>query len=268
MSFQPVIPMGGLAGWAFLQRTQATQMEAHARAPDRLRDTDHFRERIAQVGSAEELVADRRMRRVMLGAFGLQEDIDNIAFIRRILEDGPDNRDGLPRRLSDKRYLAMAQTFRFPEGEARPFAEAGFADRIIGAFQTRAFEVDVGVQDQGLRLAMTLDRELPELLEGSRSDAAGWFAVMGNPPLRQVFEIAFGFGSGFGELDIDQQLVQFRRRAVSLFGSGDLAQFTDPEKRQALTERFLLMDQIRNPAFAWSPASAALTLLQGSGGLR
>lgn len=262
MSFQPVLPMGGLAGWAFLQRTRSSQMDLHARAPERVRDIEHFRTRIGNVGSVQDLMGDRRLRQVMLGAFGLQDDINNIAFIRRVLEDGPERTDGLARRLSDGRYLALAEAFQFPQGVARPFADPAFAQRIITAFQTRSFEIAVGDQNQGLRLAMTLERELPELISSVRSDTAGWFRVLGSPPLRKAFETAFGFGSGFGMLDLDQQVSQMRRRAQSAFGSSTLAQFSDPDRMRALTQRFLMMDQVGAITSAGSPASAALSLLQ------
>ena len=264
MSFQPVLPMGGLAGWSFLQRTLDTQMEAHARAPERVRASDHFRASIANVISPEDLLADRRLRQVALGAFGLQDDIDNIAFIRRVLEDGPDKQDGLPNRLSDKRYLSLAQAFAFAEGESPALRDDGFVDRIIDAYHSRSFEIAVGAQDEAMRMAMVIDRDWPELLDTGGSDSAAWFRVMGNPPLRKVFETAFGFGTGFGALDLDQQLTQFRRRAQSIFGSTELAQFNDPDTRKALTQRFLLMDQVNQTMAQWSPAAAALTLLQNA----
>lgn len=267
MSFQPVIPMSGIAGWSFLQRTLDTQLDAHARAPARIRDTDHFRARIAQVTTVEDLVTDRRMRRVILGAFGLEDDIDNIHFIRRVIGDGPESPRALANRLADKRYLTLAEAFRFPEGVEKPFADPAFAERIVSAYQRRAFEVDLGKQDQAMRLAMTLERELPAVIEARQSDAAQWFSVMGTPPLRKAFETAFGFGSSFGALDIDQQLTQFRRRAQTLFGSSKLAAFADADTRSALTRRFLTMSQIQQNATLISPAATALTLLQ-SGGLR
>ncbi|NYS25001.1 DUF1217 domain-containing protein [Rhodobacteraceae bacterium 2376] len=264
MSFQPVLPLGGLAGWKFLQRTLDTQMESHARAPQRVRATEYFREQIAEVTSASDLLADRRLREVALGAFGLQDDIDSIAFIRRVLEDGPDKEDGLPNRLSDKRYLSLAQAFDFTTGESPALRDEGFVDRIIEAYHARSFEIAVGEQDQSMRMAMVIDRDLTDILDAGRSDAASWFRVMGNPPLRKVFETALGFGSGFGALDLDQQLTQFRRRAQSIFGSTELAQFDDPETRKALTQRFLLMDQVQQSLSQWSPAAAALTLLQNA----
>ena len=268
MSFQPILPMGGFVGWSFLQRTMDTQLEAHARAPDRVRDIDHFRDRIADVRTVDELVEDRRMRRVMLGAFGLQDDIDNIHFIKRVIGDGTEARDALANRLSDKRYLALAEAFSFPPDVETPFADPDFADRIADAFQRRSFEVAVGQQNEDMRLAMTLERELPELAAAGRSDSANWFSVMGNPPLRKVFETAFGFGSGFGALDIDQQLVQFRRRAQALFGTSELADLAAPERREELTRRFLVMAQAREFAQASSSASTALTLLQNAAARR
>ena len=262
MSFQPLLPMGGLAGWNFLQRTMDTQMETHAKAPQRVRATEHFRAQMAEITSAADLMADRRLREVALGAFGLKDDIDNIAFIRRVLEDGPDKPDGLPNRLSDKRYLNMAKAFDFAAGESPAVKDPDFVDRIIDAYNARSFEVAVGDQNQSMRMALVIDRDLTEIADADISDTAAWLRVMGNPPLRKVFETAMGFGSGFGALDLDQQLSQFRRQAQSLFGSSDMAQFKDPEARDALTQRFLLMDELQQSMSQWSPASAALTLLQ------
>ncbi len=33
MTYQPVIPYGGMAGWAFLQRTQEAQQDAFEKKP-------------------------------------------------------------------------------------------------------------------------------------------------------------------------------------------------------------------------------------------
>ena len=38
------------------------------------RDTEYFQEKISSITSAEELVSDRRLLTVALGAFGLQDD--------------------------------------------------------------------------------------------------------------------------------------------------------------------------------------------------
>ena len=45
MSFQPVIPFGGYAGWAFLKRTMASQQTALQSTPTNQRDEAYFRDR-------------------------------------------------------------------------------------------------------------------------------------------------------------------------------------------------------------------------------
>ena len=122
MSFQPIIPLSGLAGWNFLNRTMDTQRTAFENSPTIKRDTDYFREKIGEISSAKDLVADRRLLGVALGAFGLEADIGNKYFVQKILEDGTLDPEALGNKLADKRYLAMAETFGFGDN-AVPLAK-------------------------------------------------------------------------------------------------------------------------------------------------
>ena len=88
MSFRPVVPLGGIAGWQFLQRTQTQQREALAASPLIKRETQHFLKEIGSITSAQDLVADRTLLKVALGAFGLESDLNNRFFVQKILEDG------------------------------------------------------------------------------------------------------------------------------------------------------------------------------------
>ena len=76
MSFQPVIPLAGYAGWTFLKRTMEKQQAALQATPANQRDEAYFRANVGKVNSAKELVADRRLLKVALTAFGLEADID------------------------------------------------------------------------------------------------------------------------------------------------------------------------------------------------
>ena len=49
MSFQPIIPLAGIAGWRFLERTQATQQAAFEKGPELKRDIAYFEEKIGAV---------------------------------------------------------------------------------------------------------------------------------------------------------------------------------------------------------------------------
>lgn len=261
MSFQPIIPVSGLAGWSFLNRTMDSQRSAFENGPAIKRDVDHFREKIKDVSSAKELVSDRQLLNVALGAFGLEADIGNKYFIQKILEDGTIDPEALGNKLADKRYLAFSQAFGFGEN-AIPLSKAeGFADKIIDQFHGRQFEVAVGEQNEDLRLALNLERDLSAIVDQQTSENTKWFSIMGNPPLREVFETALNMPTGSAQLDLDQQLDIFRDQSERLFGSSDPAIFTSSENRENLVEAFLLRSQIAQGQAFLSPASIALTLL-------
>ncbi|MFD0859993.1 DUF1217 domain-containing protein [Roseovarius aquimarinus] len=263
MTFQPVLPASGLTGWSYLSRTLETQTDSFARSPQIRRDTEYFREAIESVRSAEALVSDRRLLRVALGAFGLQSDIDSRAFIRAILEGGTAEPDALANRLADTRYRDFAEAFGFGNPGGALTGSPSWARDIVAKFQRQQFEVAVGDRDQSLRLAMDAQRSLPGIAEGSVSSETRWLRIMGNPPLRQVFETALGLPAGFAQADLDTQVAEFAGRAKRQLGISDLSELADPAAQEAVIRRFLLRDQVA--AFAQqSPGAVALTLLQSA----
>ena len=174
MSFQPVVPFGGFAGWAFLQRTQDAQRAAFQEAPRITRETDHFRDNIAAVLTVDDIMADRTLLTVALGAFGLDADINNTAFIKKVLSDGVIDPDALSNKLADKRYFEMSKAFAFDLGTPSTVLST-FPDEIIDLYNDRQFEVAVGEQSEEMRLALGLERDLTEIAQDSSNDAAKWF---------------------------------------------------------------------------------------------
>ncbi|WP_372603870.1 DUF1217 domain-containing protein [Actibacterium sp.] len=265
MSFTPVVPFGGFAGWRFLERTMPAQKAAHEASPVLQRDIQYFRDTIGKITSAEALVADRRLLGVALGAFGLDDDINNRFFIRKVLEDGSLDKTALANRLADKRYLKLTEAFGFGDVSPANTQLSDFPDTIIDAYKTRQFEIAVGDQNADMRLALNMTRELVDLATGNSSDDTKWFTIMGSEPLRQVFETALGLPTEFAALDIDKQLDMFRSKTSRVFGQGDIAQFSDPEKREDLLRLFLVRADLKASGAKYSPASTALTLLQTMG---
>ncbi|MRU15447.1 DUF1217 domain-containing protein [Roseovarius sp. A21] len=262
MSFQPIIPMSGLGGWAFLNATRENQTATFEQSPTIRRDTDYFEAKISEIDSAEALVSDRRLLRVALGAFGLQEDLDNRFLIRRVLEGGVQAEDSLANKLADDRYKMMAATFGFGDGGPPSTQREGFGAEITAKFREISFEVAVGDQDESLRLAMNAERELSEMAqERPESDDALWFRIMGTPPLRKVFEVALGLPESFAQLDLDRQLEVFKDRSDSQLGIARLSDLADSDVLDGLVERYLLRDQVAQMQ-AQSPQAIALTLLQ------
>lgn len=262
MSFQPIIPLSGLGGWAFLDATREKQTDAFERSPRISRDTAYFEATIGDITSAEELVSDRRLLRIALGAFGLQDDLDNRFLIRRVLEGGTTKEDALANKMSDERYKSLAGAFGFGDGGTPSTQRTGFGAEITARYRQIAFEVAVGDQDESLRLALNAERELAKIARNpSQSQDALWFRMMGTPPLRRVFEVALGLPDSFAQLDLDKQLDVFKERSKSQLGIAQLADLADAETMETLVERYLLRDQVAGMQRQSSNA-IALSLLQ------
>ncbi|MGG7645245.1 DUF1217 domain-containing protein [Rhodovulum sp. YNF3179] len=268
MSFQPVLPLGGLAGLRFLDRTLDRQSAAFVQAPEIQRNTDHFRARIGQIDTAAALVSDRRVLEVALGAFGLQDDLGNRFFIRKVLEEGTLSADALANRLADPRYAEFARAFGFGDFATPRTQLSDFADDIVARYETRSFEVAVGRQDESLRLALEARRALGEIAGSDATERTKWFQVLGAPPLRKVFETAFGLPAAFATLDIDRQADEMQARAARAFGGDSIGQFSDPDRVEALVRRFLAQAQLAAGPPASAPGMAALSLLQSTGSAR
>ncbi|QBY01922.1 DUF1217 domain-containing protein [Rhodophyticola sp. CCM32] len=264
MNFQPFVPSSGYSGWTFLTRTMAEQSAAFSRSPALDRDMQYFRENIGAVTNSEDLVKDYRLLRVALGAFGLQDDVPNKAFIRKVLDDGVLADDALANRLTDKRYHAFSEAFGFGTSLPAKTGFPGFANKILAGFERQEFELAIGVENEDMRLALSAERELPELAARNISNDAAWFTVLGNPPLRRVFETALGLPSGIGTLDLDQQLTNFKDRSEAVLGSSDLSRFNDRFEVEALIQAFTSRAQIASLGGVSSPAAVALSLLQNA----
>jgi len=264
IGFQPIIPATGLVGWKFLERTFETQNSAFQKSSEITRDTDYFEAKIGEIETAEQLVSDRRLLRVALGAFGLGDDIDNKYFIKKILDDGTFTDDALANRLADDRYKEFSATFGFGDLAVPSTVLSNFGEKVVAKYRVQQFEIAVGEQDDAMRLALYTERELKDFVGGSDSNDTKWFKIMGTPPMRSVFESALGFPPSFGQLDLDLQLSTFKDAAQKQFGTSELADFAGAELQEKLIQKFFVKNQLTEFQ-ATTSGSIALTLLQNSG---
>ena len=247
------IGLGGLAGWRVLQRTEARHVEITAKNPTIQRATGYFRENLTARTSAEDLVGDYRMLQVALGAHGLDGDLANKAFIRKVLESDLGDRSSLVNRLGDKRYLKLAQQF-------QKRGSAATREDMTQAYIQQQFQKRVGQSDESYRLALNARDELKTFATRASSDRTMWFEVMGNKPLRKVFEGAFGFGASMASLSVDRQVEEFTKASERVLGSSSFAKIGTAETVDKLITRFLAMSQVQSNTGS-NRYSAALSLL-------
>ncbi|MGB8814326.1 MAG: DUF1217 domain-containing protein [Paracoccaceae bacterium] len=241
-----------------------SQKAAFEAASTLKRDEDYFREKIGSIKTADALVSDRRLLGVALGAFGLDADINNKFFIKKVLQDGTLTTTALSTKLADKQYQAFSAAFGFGDYGIPRTQLSDFADKILGAYKTRQFETAIGDQNSDMRLALNAERELTALAARPISEDSKWFTVMGSAPLRQVFQTAFGLPSSFAAIDLDQQLGTFKEKAEQFLGDPEVGQFIDPSKVDDLVKRFMVRSDTSGNYSSLTRGAGALQLLQAS----
>ena len=252
------IGIGGLAGWKVLQRIETRQVEAIAKEAAVQKSTTYFRENLSPDMTAQDLVSDYRMLSVALKAFGLEDDVGNKAFIRKVLESDPDDMNSLANRISDKRYLKLAQAFGMAAGG---IDTAALADTVSANYVQREFESRVGAADETMSLAMNARRELQAMAGRDSSNTTLWYEVLGNKALRKVFQTALGFSDSFGRLPVDRQVQEMTRAAENRLGTGKLSELANDEGIERLISNYVVRSQMTATP-AQNRYSAALALLR------
>jgi hypothetical protein len=262
LSFQPILPLSGYTGWSFLKRTIARQQVAQQAAPAQQRDEAYFRGKIGKVTTAEQLVSDKRLLRIALTAFGLEGDLNSTAIIRKVLEGGTLKEGSLANKLADKQYQKFSSAFGFGDYSVPRTKISTFPDEILSAFRARSFETAVGEQNNTYRLALNAEREIATVAAGSSSENAKWYTILGNQPLREVFQTALGLPKSFASIDIDQQLSVLKSRTAAAFGAETVSQFKDPARMEALVRRYITRAEMQDQGAASSSSAVALQLLR------
>ncbi|MEM7508253.1 MAG: DUF1217 domain-containing protein [Pseudomonadota bacterium] len=266
--FAPLLPATGVVGFRLLEQTEATQRAVFERQPEIAREIAYFKENIGAALTPEDLINDRRLLQVALGAFGLDEEIDKRAFLQKMLAEGTDDPDSFANRFVDPRYQAFVEAFGYGNALGARVFLPGFANEISDAYKERQFEIAVGDQNNSLRLALNFRREIEQYANASDPDGTAWLSVLGDRPVRSVFEGAFGLGQSFGQLDVDRQRDELREFNDRTFGSTSLEIFRDPAEVDRVITRYLAREAAASGPSPTTPGFTALTLLNNaSGGL-
>lgn len=261
MTFSPVIPQSGLLGWTFLSRTLEAQKDNFMKSGAPNREAEAFRERISSVKTADDLVGDRELLSVALTAFGLEDDLNNTFLVKKVLSDGSFSEDALANRFSDKRYLKLTKAFGFVDFDVPRTQLSDFSEEIISKYIDQKFERAVGDQDESLRLALSLDQSIGEIVNKEATEATKWFSVLGNPPLKSIFDTAFFLPPAFSNLSLDRQVNFLKSEVLSKFDGESIDIFQEQSSVDRLRTKFLLASQLNNQTVQ-TGASTALSLLR------
>lgn len=260
MNFQPFVLGTGLSGWGLLQATLNVQKSTFNQSRPILSDSNHFLEHFSSINTPEDIVSDRRILRVVLGAYGLSDDVDNKHFIQTLLSEGASTSEALANKMSDSRYRFLVKDFDFSTNPPNHKLVSDLARKTVESYQTRSFERKIGDSDVDMRLALGFSRDLQELMESSSSNSAAWYQLLAIPPLRQVIQTALGLPREFAQLDIDVQHERIQERTRRVFGTSEISELASEQLSEQITRRFLIMRQAEGLSGSTSLKTALVLL--------
>lgn len=233
-----------------LTKTQAQQFEAFQKEPLIERDLNYFMDNIGKVETAEELLDDYRLKKFVLEAFGLEEDLNKDAFIERILTDDLEGEDALAYRMVDNRYAELATALRLDTGNSI-LQDTGAMGELAARWLVNSFEKDMGEQNANVREAMYFRRKAP--------DIANMYQILGDKALREVVMTVSGLPAQMVNQPIEKQ-------AEALESKINLDEFKDPDYVDNLMRQYLAIKDAENGANTIDSGIVNLFQPIGSGG--
>lgn len=265
MTFAPAIGAGGLAGYRLLEKSQEKQRAAFENSSEIKRNVAYFEANIGKATTAADLVKDRKLLQVALGAFGLGDEIDKKAYLQKILEGGTTDSKAYARRVADARILEFTKTFGYGDGGGSLVQTKAFREDIVARYKQLEFERSVGQADGDIRLALNFRREIAKIANGDKADEIGVLQALGQRPVREFLTAALGLPTSLARLDLDRQKAILEQGLKRRFGDDSVAVFKDAKKIDDAVRLFFAQRQSQSTGGASASATTALSILSGRG---
>lgn len=195
------------------------------------RSTEYYLDTIGDIDTIDAFLEDDRIYRYAMKAFGLEDMTYAKAFMRKVLEEGIDDRDSFANRLNDDRYRQFAETFNFDRyGEtATVFSRA--QEGVVDAYTRQTLEEQEGAANEGVRLALYFARKAPEI--------ETVYDILADRALAETVYTALGLPDEFAMSDIDKQAAYISERL-------DVGDLQEPAALNTFLERFSTLYDLKN----------------------
>ena len=208
--------------------------------------TAYYQAHIGKVGSIDQLLGNYRLLSYALQAYGLGDQVNNVALIKQVLKQGTASPQALANTLPNPNWKAFAQAFAFSAGGAAPPSSPSSVATTTNNYVEQQLESDQGANDVGVQLALYFQRVAPTVTSS--------YGILADKNLLQVAETIFNLPAAGNAAEIDQQ-------AAAVSKLMPLADLKDPKKLASLVERFTAEYDLK-----YGPASGATSSLTAAGG--
>ncbi len=212
-----------------------------------------YQERIQSIDTVKELLADREVLDVVIGAFGLDPEDVTDDFLKQAFGSDLADRKSFVNQQADGRWAELVASFNFDANgnltreTMGTVQQRGEVMETVNKYLRQTLEETEGASNEAVRLALYFQRAAPVV-----TDAYGLIA---DDALMAVFRTTFGYSDEFSNMDVDQQ-------ARIIEENLDLADLQDPEKLERFLQRYTAMYDTQNSV----ASSSAATILSGGGG--
>ena len=234
--------MSGTLMFNSLQHSQPEQFAAYQDRPQVQRELDYFMENIGKVQTADDLLNDYQLKTFVLEAFGLEEDINKDAFIKRIISDDLEGEDALAYRMVDTRYAELATALRLDTGNSI-LQDSDAMGELAARWLVNGFEKDLGEQNISVREALYFQRKAPEIVN--------MYQVLGDRALREVAMTVAGLPDQMANQPIEKQAAELEKRI-------NIEDFNDPDYVDNLMRQYLAIKDAENGDGSQGSGIAAL----------
>lgn len=187
-------------------------------------ESEYYNKVAPTIASVEEFLADNRLFRFAMTAYGLADLAYAKGYMRKILEEGIADPDSLANRTNDTRIQEFARTFDFAALGDVTMTRASTGQAVVDRYVRQTLEVQSGEQDgEGVRLALYFERQA-----GGITSA---FDILADEALFAVVRTVLGLPAEFSSVDIERQAAVLEERL-------NFEDFSDPEALQRFLTRF------------------------------
>jgi len=203
------------------------------------KEASYYRTRLQTLETVEDLLADTRLRNVLLVAEGLRPVDVSTETLRAVLTSDLDDPNSFANQQTEIGFQKIAGSFNFDaEGYIRTVSNPGAQNErglveTQRLYLTQAIEEEAGQESLGARLALYFERMAPTLTSN--------YDILADDALAQFIRTTFSISDETAGSDIDKQKEMLDRYL-------DIDDLLDPEKVETLVQRFLALYDIDNGA--------------------
>jgi len=211
--------------------------------------TAYYQANIGKVTSVDQFVSNYRLLSYALQAYGLGDQINNTALIKKVLQEGTTSANALANTLPNINWKSFANAFNFSaKGTSAP-TSATAVKTTVADYTEQQLESDQGQSDPGVELALYFKRVAPTVTNG--------YSVLADSNLLQVVQTIFNLPATASAAQIDQEAVEIQKLAPT-------SDLQNPKKLEQLTERFTAAYDATGPSLTVQSGNTAVTTTAAS----